>query len=560
MQTIVDFARDTLGVKLYPGQAEVLTEYYSSGRPNWLLLSGRRGGKSLLSDIVCCYECLVPDFSSYIRPGEQRHIIVTSQRQENANLHIQQIAKLLRNRREIGRLIKDEFQDRLILTNNVTVMSFPASARAARGFTCSTVLLDELAFFVDSLGNASGGVVFEAQAPTVATFGDAGRVVITTSVGAKTGIVYELYERAMAGELTDFHVTKKTSQEMNPKISERVIKSAQTRDAESASAEYFSEFRDPTESYLDGAALAACVDRALKEVERFDGQCVMAIDPATQRDRYAFAIMHRDAGTYVLDYAKALKPPVNPNTAEDLLKDLVRRFKPTTVLCDTASTVQRLKSEISALKYTPFTRPMKLRIYGSLKEAINLHQVRLYPHDDLLEELKYLQIRNGVDIAAPRAGRVTHDDLADCVALCVDALAAGAGSSWEMIPNFIYGDGPPMSEYIQVDGHWEHAPKANRKPHPPGVTWRNCLHRTDGCLACIREMEIDGVYEADKAAAALALAKHAGKPLTEQEALQEFLSSTSLPYKYDQERDNELRKQKVLDQFHRDVERNFKRD
>ena len=149
---------------------------------------------------------------------------------------------------------------------------------------------------------------------------------------------------------------------------------------------------------------------------------VMAIDPATMTDRYAFVICHKDGGRVVLDYAHILKPPVDPNQAEDLLRDLVRRFKPQRILCDTSSTTQRLKAEINALEYTPFTRPLKLKIYGALKEALNLDRLVLYRDTDLLDELKALQIRGGVDISAPKSGRIKHDDLSDCLALCCEAL------------------------------------------------------------------------------------------------------------------------------------------
>ena len=93
---------------------------------------------------------------------------------------------------------------------------------------------------------------------------------------------------------------------------------------------------------------------------------VMAIDPATMGDRYAFVIAHRDADLVVCDYCQILKPPVNPVDAEDLLRDLIRRFRPYKIRCDTAATVQRLQAEIPELEYTPFTRPMKLRIYDRI--------------------------------------------------------------------------------------------------------------------------------------------------------------------------------------------------
>ena len=68
MHQIVKFAAE-LGVKLYPGQAQALDEYYTSGKPNWLLLAGRRSGKSLLSDLIAIYEAIIPNFSGMIRPG-----------------------------------------------------------------------------------------------------------------------------------------------------------------------------------------------------------------------------------------------------------------------------------------------------------------------------------------------------------------------------------------------------------------------------------------------------------------------------------------------------------
>ena len=61
MAQIIDFARDELGITLYEGQAQVLADYYASLKNNWLLLSGRRGGKSLLSDVIACYEATVED-------------------------------------------------------------------------------------------------------------------------------------------------------------------------------------------------------------------------------------------------------------------------------------------------------------------------------------------------------------------------------------------------------------------------------------------------------------------------------------------------------------------
>ena len=131
MHQIIDFAGE-LGVKLYPGQAEALDSYYGSTQPNWLLLAGRRSGKSLLSDLIVCYESVVPGFAGMLRKGEQRFIIIVSVRQDNAGLHIANIGKLLRHNRGLSKMIAQQTRDRIELNNGVTILSLPASARAGR--------------------------------------------------------------------------------------------------------------------------------------------------------------------------------------------------------------------------------------------------------------------------------------------------------------------------------------------------------------------------------------------------------------------------------------------
>jgi hypothetical protein len=501
MMKISEFARDMLGVRLYPGQLEALEAYYQSGKPNWMLLAGRRSGKSLISDIIASYEAFVPSFGDVLRPGEQRFIIIVSVRLDNASLHIQNIRKMLKHSRAMSRAIVSEAKDRLELSNGVTILSLPASARAGRGFTASTLILDELAHFTDSNGDSSADAVFDALSPILATFGDLARLVITTTPASRTGIVYELYDRAERGELDDFYITKKPTRELNPKVSERVINRAMNRDSQSAMVEYFAEFSDPIAAYLDSEMIERAIDRHLKPAPKAEpGRFyAMAIDPATMGDRYAFLIAHKEGERIILDYSHIMLPPINPAAAEDLLKHLVQQFRPVTIRCDTAATVQRLKNEIPGLEYTPFSRPMKLRIYGALKEALNLGNVTLYKDDALIDELKALQIRNGVEIAAPKAGKVTHDDLADCMALVVDYLTVSGGGVITM-PNIFYAyEGKSLDDFVQAGGKWVYAPERVRAKHKEGVTWRNCRHRTKGCEACIAEMEIEGVYEKDEA-------------------------------------------------------------
>lgn len=440
MTQIIDFARDELGIDLYPGQAQVLSDYTASGKRNLLLLAGRRGGKSLISDVLACYDAAVEDYTGYLRPGEDRYILIVSVRDDSAKLHIRNIANLLQHGKRTRALIEQVKEDRIILKNGVIILSLPASARATRGYTASTLVCDEMAFFLDTTGNSSAEVVFDALSPTVATFGDKSRIVITTSVNAKAGLVYDLYSRATEGELEDWFCVRTTSRELNPKVSERIIKNALKRDPEAAAAEYLSEFREQTESFLNADAIEQCVDPGLSSKVEPGKSYLMAIDPALMRDNFAYAIGHSEGGLVVIDYIYRLTPPVNANAAEDLLKSLNERYRPTGILCDNPSTVQRLKGELPMV-YTPFSRSQKLRIYSALKESINLGMLALPKDDDLIDELKALQIKGGVSIAAPVSGRITHDDLADVVALIVDGLHGNYGYAVYTMPSPYLADG-----------------------------------------------------------------------------------------------------------------------
>ncbi len=502
MHQIVEFAREALGVKLYPGQAEALDAYYQSGIPNWLFLAGRRSGKSLLSDVIVCYEATVPDLSGMLREGEQRFIMIVSVRQDNAALHITNIGKLLRHNRGLSRLIAQQTKDRIELYNGVTILSLPASARAGRGFTASTLILDELAHFVDSDGNSSADAVFDAFMPTLATFGDRGRLVITTTPAARTGIVYELFDRATAGELDDFHVTKKPTRELNPKVSERVIARAFRRDALAAAVEYDAEFADPVAAFFDWETIEQAIDKRRKRTERGESKFsyAMAVDPATMNDRYAFVVCHRDGDVLVLDHAQLLYPPVDHNEAEALIVDLAGRFNPRTIRCDTAATAIRLKAQLPRMEYIPFTRPTKLRIYGALKEMFNLGNVILYNDAELIAELKALQIRNGVEISAPKSGSVKHDDLADCLALCADYLAVATGVVTMIADPF--ADWPPPEGYIFDTRRGWHPPNKYKLHSAGASSWRDCRHRNRGCDECEAELEQEGYYAEQEAAAA----------------------------------------------------------
>ena len=70
MKDVVQFAKDVLGISLYPLQAEALMAMATFQLV--ALACGRRGGKSLLAAIWAVYDCTMRDLRQYQRRGETR--------------------------------------------------------------------------------------------------------------------------------------------------------------------------------------------------------------------------------------------------------------------------------------------------------------------------------------------------------------------------------------------------------------------------------------------------------------------------------------------------------
>src|SRR5205085_334147 len=72
MSRIVAFAKKELGLKLWPGQAEVAKAFEDGSYSTLVLQCGRRSGKSTLSDVFALFDALARDLSSKLRRGEPK--------------------------------------------------------------------------------------------------------------------------------------------------------------------------------------------------------------------------------------------------------------------------------------------------------------------------------------------------------------------------------------------------------------------------------------------------------------------------------------------------------
>ena len=197
-----------------------------------------------------------------------------------------------------------ETADELHLATGVRIKALPCSARSTRGLPIATVILDELAHFVDTQdGYQAGEAIYRALAPSVAQFGRRGRVIGLSTPRGRRGIFWKLWTGADA----DLYRLHGPTWEMNPGVPTDFLDRERERDPDLFAQEFAADFLAGGGSFLDPAALRAAV--GIPDHEHVTR--VLALDPAFVRDAFALALACRDAeGTSHGEWVRVLEPPV----------------------------------------------------------------------------------------------------------------------------------------------------------------------------------------------------------------------------------------------------------
>ncbi len=191
VRNVISFAGDVLGVSLYPRQKEALRGVASHQLS--LLCLGRRSGKTLVACIWAVYDAVVRDLAEHVRPGEPRYVVVVATAWDQARRAFQVIRSFF-DLPLLSPLVARETNDELHLTTGVVIKCLPCSARSTRGLAVSTVIFDELAHFIDTEnGYQAGEQVYRALAPSVAQFGDVGRIICLSTPRGQRGIFWRMW-------------------------------------------------------------------------------------------------------------------------------------------------------------------------------------------------------------------------------------------------------------------------------------------------------------------------------------------------------------------------------
>lgn len=364
------------------------------------------------------------------------------------------------DKRENARRLQNN-NNRLV-DGSVILISGHSNSNSLRGKAAICVLFDEIAHFVDGSGRLAGDSAYKALTPSVTQFGTDGRIVLLSDPNGKDGIFWKLFQMSQEvqedengdvkkddnGNIIPLHdrilAIQLPTWRMNPskELSREILeKEEKPKDPIGFLSTWGAKFMgEEGTHFFDPQKIENCIEHKASMALRGELNYVYHIhlDPATTSHNYSLVMTH--AATYMnrfqhvkrkifVDIVKFWTPtekgPVDIMEVERTIRELCSRFRVVTVTFDqwnSAQTIQRLRaSGINAFE-TKFTTNFIRTIYGELKSLINMEDVVLYPHRQLVGELKCLKykiLRSGFQRFFDKQSEFPCDD-------CADALAGSA--------------------------------------------------------------------------------------------------------------------------------------
>jgi hypothetical protein len=450
---VVSFARDVLGLELWPGQAAILERYERERISELVLALGRRSGKGTMAAVLALHHALTLDLSAYLRPGEYRYVLVVATAADQSRIILETVRQLVEQAPSLRALLLGETSDELTFANRVKVRALPCSARSSRGLPASMVIMDEAAHFLtDTEGYQAAKRVYGALTPSVAQFGEYGRVLLLSTPLWPSGLFHDKYRQAVSRRYEGMLAVRASTAEMNPTIAPAWLERQRVLDPDLYSVEYEAEFSQAVTAYLSADAVDACVTADVSERSaRAELSYTIAIDPAYTSDRFGLVGVCDLGDGLAVDLVRTWKgtraAPVDHEAALDDVAVLARQYRAvvTTDQFCSEPVRQGLAKRGVTVDYQPWTNDSKRQAFASLKSAVNVGELDLLDHDQLRLELVSLETRSTPGGRPRIAARPpVHDDLACCLAAAVHALRSRAPFDAEAVRRAITASVPPL--------------------------------------------------------------------------------------------------------------------
>jgi len=336
----------------------------------------------------------------------------------------------------LERSVSARRSDSIALDNGCVLAAYPCRPPSVRGLRARVVVCDELAFYRSSENLPIDTEMLRAVRPCLATTD--GRLIILSSPYGRSGALYDLHRRHFGRDDSPVLVWQATAPAMNPTLPADYLARMEEDDPEGYRNEVLGEFRAGMSTLLESDAIAACIDRGVRErgpESRWRYGSFVDAASGSGQDAFTCAIAHQDGDRAVLDVVRAWRPPFNPSGVIAECADVLRDYR----LRETSGDryAPGFVSEgfrACGIAYRPSERN-RSELYLELLPAVNAGRVVLLDDAELLRELRGLERRRGTS-GRDRVdhGPGSHDDRANAAA---GAVVAALQSARRMDPELV---------------------------------------------------------------------------------------------------------------------------
>jgi hypothetical protein len=395
------------------------------------IVAGRRAGKSFIAALIAVFLAFLRDYRKYVVHGEPVRILIIAADRLQAGIIFRYIKGFISLIPMFYKMVVSEKAESIELNNGVIIQITTCSFRSIRGFTAAAVICDEVAFWRSEVDSANpANEVLRAVRPSLATIPDS-LLLCISSPWARTGPLYEAFNRHFGKDDSDVLVWSAPTTVMNPTIRQSVIDRDMEADPEMARCEWFAEFRSDLESYLSIDAVEAVIVQGrlelpptryaqgrYEQIPQIHVRYTAFVDPSGgRRDAATLAIAHKSGDMVILDVAKAWRAPHDPAVVVGEMAAILKNYNVNQVVGDRyAGEWPRQEFQKHHITYQTADKD-KSQLYIDFLPLVLSQKVELLDLKTLKSELVSLERRTrsaGRDLVdhGPRG----HDDLANAVA------------------------------------------------------------------------------------------------------------------------------------------------
>jgi hypothetical protein len=412
------------------------------------LVCGTRGGKTDLAAIIGTYETVKwgPLLESMLIPGQIATGILVAENRRQAGIVRGYIEGNFHTLEEKGIevLARTHAQEKAVTGDCIKtvwpleIVIYPASKAAMRGVTGLWFIADEIAWWESAEGayNQDTEVIRAARSRFATLARIRPKRILLSSPNAEQGVLWDEYCKRASNRTM---VVQAPSWLLNPTIPQEFLDTEQEKDAEAYNRDYAAIFSKVGggNTFLPGEIVDQCVDRGRQQVPPKAGYEYLAfIDAAFKRDRFSFAIGHREndgsEAKVIIDHSRHWTPPKGkPLNDTEVVAEIVGDLRPygiDRVHGDQFADIP-LKTSFKELGVAfvemPITSESKYDMYKNMRAALRAGMVSLPDDAIVIRDLKSLVKKETptgkASVHAPKR-KGSYDDAAVVVSQIVAKL------------------------------------------------------------------------------------------------------------------------------------------